>query len=132
MRDAACERADAVQTLGAEELCLDFLLLADVGVDDKQAARLSSVIGNQRPSTLHRQHLFTTVSDTGVVMPFTLLQRDGFCALKVRPIAENERLCILPVNIEVLPAVKSLGSFVPVSAALGQVRHHDGVLGLVE
>src|SRR6187455_424419 len=123
MRDAARERADAVQTLGAEKLRLDFFLFADIGVDDKQAARLSSVIANQRPPTLHRQHLFTTVSNAGVVMPFTFLQRDGLCPLKVRAITEDERLCILPVNIEVLPAVKSLRSFIPISAALVQVRH---------
>ena len=54
---AACERADAFQTLGSQNLLFEFLLLCDVRRDDKNGVVVSIFVAHKAPAALD-DHLF--------------------------------------------------------------------------
>src|SRR5438105_11516477 len=114
MGDASGEGADALHSLSAEKLRLNFAFLTDVGIDDEDRFRLSALIGHQRPLTLD-DHWFVALSDlAGFAFPFSFLHDLLPGAIKIGPIPKQEFIGLFAAGFFGGPAVKAFGALVPI------------------
>src|SRR5258706_28038 len=110
--NAAGERADAFHALSAEELGLDFSLLANIGIDHEDGFSAPGIIEDERPLALDDNRLIALRDVAGLALPLAFFHDLLLCAVEIGAVAEKQFVRQLAASVFSRPAVKALGAFV--------------------
>ena len=123
--DAADERAEAFEALGAEELFLQLLALGDVGVDDEQGFGLARLVADERGTGLDDDGFVVPGKFGKFADPFAafLEASDGLPELIGRRLSVKKQFAYIFANrLGGIPPVNPLGAFVPIHNGAVQGR----------